>query len=61
MRRLLEETSRARAASFLAVLKRLGDGRAGFLSFPRAGYTLAMDFPHRAGTLALLARLEPAG
>jgi decaprenylphospho-beta-D-ribofuranose 2-oxidase len=58
LRRLLEETSRARAASFLAVLKRLGDGRAGFLSFPRAGYTLAMDFPHRAGTLALLARLE---
>ncbi len=58
LRRLLEEASRARAASFLAVLKRLGDGRAGFLSFPRAGYTLAMDFPHRAGTPALLGRLE---
>ena len=58
LRRLLEEASRARAASFLAVLKRLGDGRAGFLSFPRAGYTLAMDFPHRSGTLALLGRLE---
>jgi FAD/FMN-containing dehydrogenase len=46
--------------SFLSVLKRFGDMPSpGMLSFPRPGYTLAMDFPNRgAGTLALLERLD---
>lgn len=46
------------AGSPLAVLKRLGPGRAGFLSFPMEGYTLAVDLPQRPGTRALLDRLH---
>jgi acetylornithine/succinyldiaminopimelate/putrescine aminotransferase/FAD/FMN-containing dehydrogenase len=57
IQRLLEEIVRARAASFLAVLKTLGGDGRGVISFPLRGYTLALDFPHRAGTQDLLSRL----
>jgi FAD/FMN-containing dehydrogenase len=43
---------------FLNVLKRLGKESGGVLSFPREGYTFAIDFPIRAGTVALLRRLD---
>jgi decaprenylphospho-beta-D-ribofuranose 2-oxidase len=42
----------------LAVLKTLGDGNENFLSFPRAGYTLAMDFKRDDAALNLLERLD---
>jgi decaprenylphospho-beta-D-ribofuranose 2-oxidase len=58
IRLLVEEASRARASSFLAVLKTLGGEGRGHLSFPMRGFTLALDFPERAETAALLARLE---
>ena len=56
---LLEELSASRRASFLAVLKRLGAQGSGMLSFPLAGYTLALDLPMRDdGLLELLTRLD---
>ncbi|MFW5680212.1 MAG: FAD-binding oxidoreductase [Pseudomonadota bacterium] len=60
IRDLLETIARSGDASFLAVLKTLGDQPSpGQLSFPMPGTTLALDFPNRgAATLALLDRLD---
>jgi decaprenylphospho-beta-D-ribofuranose 2-oxidase len=57
LRDLLEVISHSGRASFLAVLKRMGPGRAGMLSFPMAGYTLALDFPNKPGIEALYSSL----
>lgn len=54
---LLAETAEAGSGSFLAVLKRLGKQDSAF-SFPMEGYTLALDFPVTAKTLALIERLD---
>jgi decaprenylphospho-beta-D-ribofuranose 2-oxidase len=54
---LLRLISDARSGSFLAVLKTLGGEGRGMLSFPMKGYTLALDFPRRAGVEELLTRL----
>ncbi|MFV2053272.1 FAD-binding oxidoreductase [Aliiroseovarius sp. YM-037] len=45
-------------ASPLAVLKRMGPGGAGHLSFPIEGYTLAVDFRNRPPARILIGRLE---
>jgi decaprenylphospho-beta-D-ribofuranose 2-oxidase len=59
VRRSFELVSRARAASFVTVLKRFGDGDPGLLSFPMPGWTLALDVPARTPGLArLLAALD---
>ena len=51
---LLQELSGSRRPSFLAVLKRLGVQGRGLLSFPLAGYTLALDLPIRDESLFVL-------
>lgn len=57
---MLVEIARSGQGSFLAVLKNFGDRPpAGLLSFPRAGTTLALDFPnHGESTLELFRRLD---
>jgi decaprenylphospho-beta-D-ribofuranose 2-oxidase len=58
LRKAVEEFARAGQASFLAVLKRFGPGDDGMLSFPAAGWTLALDVPVSAGLSPLLDRLD---
>jgi decaprenylphospho-beta-D-ribofuranose 2-oxidase len=58
MRELLTAIMTAGELPFLNVLKRLGKESGGVLSFPREGYTLAIDFPIRSHTVALLRRLD---
>ncbi|MEL6914143.1 MAG: FAD-binding oxidoreductase [Pseudomonadota bacterium] len=60
LREMLETIARSGRASPLAVLKRLGPGCAGLMSFPMEGYTLAVDIPAKGRATALLAELEAA-
>ena len=56
---IVEELSRSGCTSFLAVLKSFGEGNAAPLSFPQAGWTLALDIPTGVtGLGALLDRLD---
>ncbi|MCF6445010.1 FAD-binding oxidoreductase [Nereida sp. MMG025] len=58
LRDMLQLIASSGLASPLAVLKRMGPGRSGYLSFPMEGYTLAVDFPNRAAAVKLIERLE---
>lgn len=58
VRRILEQVAGDRHTTFLAVLKRFGPGGSGWLSFPTAGWTLAVDAPTRPGLVGLLAHLD---
>ncbi|HEY6095112.1 MAG TPA: FAD-binding oxidoreductase [Gallionellaceae bacterium] len=59
MAALLHELTASGRPSFLAVLKRFGVQGRGLLSFPTAGYTLALDLPIRdSGLFMLLDKLD---
>ena len=58
LRAMLQDIALSGLASPLAVLKRMGAGRAGYLSFPMEGYTLAIDFPNRPEARSLIQRLQ---
>lgn len=58
MREILTAIVSAGELPFLNVLKRMGPQGDGPLSFPTEGYTLAIDFPIRTDTVALLRRLD---
>ena len=57
IRAMLNAIATSGLASPLAVLKRMGEGRAGCMSFPMEGYTLAVDFRNRPGTRGLITEL----
>ena len=58
LKEMVARIARSGLASPLAVIKRMGEGRAGMLSFPMEGYTLAIDFPARDKAEKLIAELE---
>jgi decaprenylphospho-beta-D-ribofuranose 2-oxidase len=58
LRLLLETCVGSRSASFLGVLKTMGQEGTGLLSFGGRGHTLALDFPAGPGIDDLLIRLE---
>lgn len=58
VRAILEHVEASGHLAYLAVLKLLGPEGEGLLSFPMPGYTLALDFPMRPGTLDLLDSLD---
>ncbi len=55
---LLERLSATRRASFLAVLKFMGEGNPGLLSHPIKGYTLTLDIANKPGLIEFLHELD---
>jgi FAD/FMN-containing dehydrogenase len=58
LRKIFQKIVATRRGSFLAVLKVLGNENANYLSFPTAGYTLAIDFKLDDGLFAFLEELD---
>lgn len=58
LREVLERIAESGRGSFLAVLKVFGPANANYLSFPQAGYTLALDFKAEAAVFELLDALD---
>jgi decaprenylphospho-beta-D-ribofuranose 2-oxidase len=58
LRNALVKISSSSHASFLAALKRFGEGSPGMLSYPSPGWTLALDIPVVKGLAALLDQLD---
>lgn len=57
LRRIMEKIARSGCTPFLNVFKKMGEGQ-GLLSFPFAGYTLAIDFPVTPGLRAFTKQLD---
>lgn len=58
LRKVLDLIAASGRGSFLAVLKVFGKGNDNLLSFPREGYTLALDFKAEPAVFQLLDRLD---
>ena len=58
MHRIMEEIVKSGESSFLAVLKLFGEQNEGWLSFPKRGLQLALDFPINKKSLVLMNRLD---
>lgn len=56
--KVLKKVSDAGKGSFLSVLKKLGAENKNFLSFPKEGYTLALDFKREEKLFPLLDELD---
>lgn len=55
---VLQRVSEKGKGSFLTVLKKFGEANENLLSFPKAGYTLTLDFKHEAALFPLLEELD---
>lgn len=58
LRAMINRIGRSGQISFLNVLKRMGDGNPAPLSFPRRGWTIALDFPVGPGLDELFSDLD---
>jgi decaprenylphospho-beta-D-ribofuranose 2-oxidase len=58
LREMVAKIAASGLASPLAVLKRMGPGRGGYMSFPMEGYTLALDFQNSPQAERLIHELE---
>lgn len=58
LREIMQAAVRSHSASFLAVIKCMGHAGRGLLSFALPGFSLALDFPRRPATFALIRRLH---
>jgi len=58
LRTIFQEMKRSSLTPALAVLKLLGPANANFLSFPRQGYTLALDYKRTPELFPFLERLD---
>jgi decaprenylphospho-beta-D-ribofuranose 2-oxidase len=55
---ILERLSKSGSASCLSVLKIMGEGNPGLLSYPSRGYTLALDLAYKPGIVEFLNDLD---
>lgn len=55
---ILQEVIQGRHTSYLTVLKLLGKENENYLSFPREGYTISMDFKIKKGVFEFLNQLD---
>lgn len=58
LKRIMKEISDSGKGSFLAVLKAFGSENSNYLSFPKPGFTLALDFNVAADVFKLLSKLD---